>query len=90
MLDYLIFVYILGFFLSIPFMLICIGEEIPLRDALFLIILYPIWVAPIILYLLAVLIYCVIFNKTAEEGFKDVDDKVGNWKIMSFIGRVLY
>lgn len=88
--DYLISIYMLGFILSIPLMLLGIDESFPVRDALLSIIFYPIWVIPILLYFTMVLVYCVILNKTIEEGFRYIESKTYNWKIMRFIERFLH
>ena len=89
MIAYLLFIYILGFFLSIPLILIWTAEDRPMRDTFLHIIFYPIWVTPIIVYFMIILSYCIILNRTVEEGFKEVDSKIGNWKIVKFVERFI-
>ena len=88
MVDYFITLYLMGFFFTIPFLLI-ISEENTVRDTLIKILLYPLWFIPIIIYLLVILLYCIIMNKTIDEGFADVDSKIGNWKIMKALERFI-
>ena len=57
MIAYLLFIYILGL---IPFILICIANNFPVRDACWWrILFYPVWIIPILMYFVVVLIYCV-------------------------------
>lgn len=86
MIDYFVALYLMGFFFTIPFLLM-ISEENTVRDILITILLYPLWFIPLMIYLIAILLYCIIMNKTIDEGFTDVDSKIGNWKIMKVLER---
>ena len=87
MIAYLLFIYILGFFFTIPFLLMINDEEYTVRDILIIMILYPLWFTPLMIYLTAILLYCIIMNKTVDEGFTDVDSKIGNWRIIKVLER---
>ena len=87
MIDYLIALYLLGFFCSTPFLLMLNDEEYTVRDILILMLSYPFWFTPLLIYLSAILLYCIIMNKTIDEGFADVDSKIGNWKIIKVLER---
>lgn len=87
MIDYFIALYLIGFLFTIPFLLILEDKGYTVRDLLIIMILYPLWLAPLIIYNIAILLYCVIMNKTIDEGFTDVDSKIGNWKIIKALGR---
>lgn len=81
-------VYTLGALLfALPVMLAWAEESIPIRDAFLWLAIYPLWLIPLILLALLILIYCLIFNKTLEEGIEDTDAKVNECKI--FIERLL-
>ena len=88
MIDYFVALYLMGFFFTIPFLLM-ISEENTVRDILITILLYPLWFIPLMIYLIAILLYCIIMNKTIDEGFTDVDSKIGNWKIMKILERFI-
>ena len=81
-------VYTLGaLFFALPVMLTWAEESIPVRDAFLWLIVYPLWLIPLILLALLILVYCFIFNKTLEEGVKDIEIKVNECKI--FIKRLI-
>ena len=65
--------------LAIPCMLI-LGEDRGVRDTILILLIYPLWLIPIILYYIVLVIYCFIFNKTIEEGYDDFEIKLGEWK----------
>lgn len=65
---------------AIPIMLIA-GEDIGVRDTFLILLAYPIWLIPIILYCIFLVIYCFIFNKTIEEGYTDFEIKLDEWKV---------
>ena len=87
MIDYLIDLYLIGFFFTIPFLETINDEECTVRDIFIIILLYPLWFTPLIIYLLVILLYCIIMNKTIDEGFTDVDSRIGNWKIIKVLER---
>lgn len=66
--------------LAIPFILI-LGEDRGVRDTLLILLIYPLWLTPIILYCIFLVIYCFIFNKTIEEGYTDFEIKLDEWKV---------
>ena len=86
MVDYFIALYLIGFLFTIPFLLMT-SEENTVRDILIIILLYPLWFIPLIIYFLVILLYCIVMDKTIDEGFIDVDSKIGNWKIMRALER---
>jgi hypothetical protein len=86
MIDYFVALYLMGFFFTIPFLLL-MEEENTVRDILLMEIVYPLWLAPLLIYVLVILLYCIIMNKTINEGYTDVDSKIGNWKIMKVLER---
>lgn len=75
-------VYILGaLFFALPVMLTWAEESIPIRDAFFWLIIYPLWLIPLILLALLILMYCFILNKTLDEGIEDTEIKINECKI---------
>lgn len=82
MIDYFIALYLIGFLFTIPFLLTLEDKGYTVRDIFIIMILYPLWLIPLILLALLILVYCFIFNKTLEEG----EIKVNECKI--FIERL--
>ena len=78
--------YLAGMFAAIPIMIIK-GEDRGVRDTFLILLIYPLWLIPIILYLIVLIIYCFIFNKTIEEGYIDLEIKINECKI--FIERLI-
>ena len=72
--------------LAIPIMIIE-GEDRGVRDTFLILLIYPLWLIPIILYFIVLIIYCFIFNKTIEEGYIDLEIKINECKI--FIERLI-
>ena len=72
--------------LAVPIMIIE-GEDRGVRDTILMLLIYPLWLIPIILYYIVLVIYCFIFNKTIEEGFIDLEIKINEFKI--FIERLI-
>lgn len=66
--------------LAIPIMIIE-GEDRGVRDTILILLIYPLWLIPIILYYIVLVIYCFIFNKTIKEGFIDLEIKINEWKV---------
>lgn len=87
MIDYFIALYLIGFLFTIPFLLTLEDKGYTVRDILIIMILYPLWLVPLLIYALVILLYCTIMDKTANEGFIDVDSKIGNWKIIKALER---
>lgn len=79
--------YLLGMLLlAIPIMIIE-GEDRGVRDTFLILLIYPLWLIPIILYFIVLVIYCFIFNKTIEEGYINLEVKINEFKI--FIERLM-
>lgn len=79
--------YLVGLFvLTIPMLLIA-GEGTGFRDCCIILLIYPLWFIPIIVGCILLFIYCFIFNKTLEEGYKDFECKYYESKI--YIERLL-
>ena len=66
--------------LAIPIMIVE-GEDRGVRDTFLTLLIYPLWLIPIVLYFIVLLIYCFIFNKTIEEGYIDFEIKINECKI---------
>lgn len=64
---------------TMPIMMI-VGEDMGVRDTILMLLIYPLWLIPIILYHIVLVIYCFIFNKTIEEGYIDLKIKLGERK----------
>lgn len=65
---------------AVPIMIIE-GEDRGVRDTILMLLIYPLWLIPIILYFIVLIIYCFIFNKTIEEGYRDFEIKINECRI---------
>ena len=86
MIEFLTAYLVVMLILAIPIMIIE-GEDRGVRDTILILLICPLWLIPIVLYCIVLIVYCFIFNKTIEEGFRDFEIKINELKI--FIERLL-
>ena len=86
MIELLVAYLVVMLIFAVPIM-IMEGEDRGVRDTFLALLIYPLWLIPIILYFIVLVIYCFIFNKTIEEGYTDLEIKINEFKI--FIERLM-
>ena len=85
--------FIFAYFLTCALIGMTLGlilfSEYKFRKALFIILIWPIWVPLIVAYILWGILYAFIYNHKMESAFKEVEHITRDWSIVTFIEKFL-